>query len=481
MNVRLAVAILACAALFAQTPAERVSVHPKDTGTALVNPGMGWQFHHYDNGIRNYGVNLDPSDTVDEFPGLSSIYLRLAWSYIEPEEGKFDWSIVDTPAARWIAKGKQVAFRFTCSESSAGATPEWVRKAGAKGNMMNPRVGVDPNGRMWEVDFDDPIFLEKLDHFLAAAAARYDGSPDVAFIDVGSFGTWGEGHTYAASLIPYSAATIRRHIDLYKKNFKHTLIVANDDFVSQGRGLEAINYAREKGLGLRDDSILVSGGERAYLHAFLAPLFWTTVPVILESEHYGSSKSKGAWGDGSLYLQAIEEYHASYATVHWYPRQFLAEQRPLIDKINLRLGYRLQLLEASWPAEIHRGEPLAAGYQWRNAGVAPCLPGGYPAFTLKDAKNGIAGVFVDEDVNVRDFPVGAPGKAAIVTREAKTTSQESRPFTAWILPPATILKPGTYTVWISVGSRMGTPRIALPLDNEDGQRRYRLGEIRIVD
>ena len=481
MNVRLAVAILACAALFAQTPAERVSVHPKDTGTALVNPGMGWQFHHYDNGIRNYGVNLDPSDTVDEFPGLSSIYLRLAWSYIEPEEGKFDWSIVDTPAARWIAKGKQVAFRFTCSESSAGATPEWVRKAGAKGNMMNPRVGVDPNGRMWEVDFDDPIFLEKLDHFLAAAAARYDGSPDVAFIDVGSFGTWGEGHTYAASLIPYSAATIRRHIDLYKKNFKHTLIVANDDFVSQGRGLEAINYAREKGLGLRDDSILVSGGERAYLHAFLAPLFWTTVPVILESEHYGSSKSRGNWGDGSLYLQAIEEYHASYATVHWYPRQFLAEQRPLIDKINLRLGYRLQLLEASWPAEIHRGEPLAAGYQWRNAGVAPCLPGGYPAFTLKDAKNGIAGVFVDEDVNVRDFPVGAPGKAAIVTREAKTTSQESRPFTAWILPPATILKPGTYTVWISVGSRMGTPRIALPLDNEDGQRRYRLGEIRIVD
>jgi hypothetical protein len=481
MNVRLAVAILACAALFAQTPAERVTVHPKDTEAALVNPGMGWQFHHYDNGIRNYGVNLDPSDTVDEFPGLSSIYLRLAWSYIEPEEGKFDWSIVDTPAARWIAKGKQVAFRFTCSESSAGATPEWVRKAGAKGNMINPRVGVDPNGRMWEVDFDDPIFLEKLDHFLAAAAARYDGSPDVAFIDVGSFGTWGEGHTYAASLIPYSAATIRRHIDLYKKNFKHTLIVANDDFVSQGRGLEAINYARAQGLGLRDDSILVGGGERAYLHAFLAPLFWTTVPVILESEHYGSSKSRGNWGDGSLYLQAIEEYHASYATVHWYPRQFLAEQRPLIDKINLRLGYRLQLLEASWPAEIHRGEPLAAGYQWRNGGVAPCLPGGYPAFTLKDAKNGIVGVFVDEDVNVRDLPVGPPGKAATVTREAKTTSQESRPFTSWMLPPATILKPGTYTVWISVGSRMGTPRIALPLDNEDGQRRCRLGEIRIVD
>jgi hypothetical protein len=32
-----------------------------------------------------------------------------------------------------------------------------------------------------------------------------------------------------------------------------------------------------------------------------------------------------------------------------------------------------------------------------------------------------------------------------------------------------------------VGTRTGTPRIALPLDNEDGARRYKLGEIRILD
>src|ERR1039458_4687769 len=246
MRTKLILPALVLGALFGQTQVERIVVHRKDTGAALVNPGMGWQFHHYDNNIRSYGVNLDPSDTVDEFPGLSSIYLRLAWSFIEPEEGKFNWSIVDTPAARWIAKGKQVAFRFTCAEGSPYATPEWVRKAGAKGNLVNPGRGVSPDGRLWEPDFDDPIFLEKLDHFLAAAAARYDGNPEVAFIDVGSFGTWGEGHTYSGSLLPYSAATIRRHIDLYKKNFKHTLLVANDDLSNQGRGLEVIQYADRK-------------------------------------------------------------------------------------------------------------------------------------------------------------------------------------------------------------------------------------------
>jgi hypothetical protein len=45
----------------------------------------------------------------------------------------------------------------------------------------------------------------------------------------------------------------------------------------------------------------------------------------------------------------VEEYHASYMSIHWWPREFLQENRPVIEKINLRLGYRLQLRELSWP------------------------------------------------------------------------------------------------------------------------------------
>jgi hypothetical protein len=36
-------------------------------------------------------------------------------------------------------------------------------------------------------------------------------------------------------------------------------------------------------------------------------------------------------------------------------------------------------------------------------------------------------------------------------------------------------------LWVSAGTRTGTPKIALPLEGEDGQRRYKLGEVRIVD
>jgi hypothetical protein len=100
-------------------------IKPKDTGEILINPGMGWTMHFYSNVARNYGSKLEPSDTLEDCPGVSTVYLRLPWSYLEPEEGKYNWAILDTPAQRWIAKGKKIALRITCSENwMTYATPK---------------------------------------------------------------------------------------------------------------------------------------------------------------------------------------------------------------------------------------------------------------------------------------------------------------------------------------------------------------------
>ncbi len=470
-TIGVAAVILAAAGgpAFSQPSAERITVKPADIGVALENPGMGWVLHFYDNRPENYGSKLAPSDTVDDFPGLTVVYLRIPWSYIEPAEGQFNWAVVDSPAQRWIAKGKQVAFRFSCTESwMRWATPEWVAKAGAKGYDFVPRKGATPGGPYWEPDYDDPIFLAKLDRFLAAAAARYDGNPEVAFVDVGSFGVWGEGHTFASSRLPFTSQTVMRHIDLHKKHFRRTLLAANDDFVSQERGDGTIEYAARMGLTLRDDSILVQGGDKAYFHANFAQRFWRNLPVILESEHYGPSRDRGNWKDGSQYLQAVEDYHASYASIHWWPREFLDENKALIEKINRRLGYRLQLREASWPATVAVKSSFQFEARWANAGVAPCLPGGFPALTLKDAKGGIVGVFADEGFEVRTLPVGPPDKAEAVGRKVTFTLPYN-------------LLPGEYNVFVSVGTRTGTPQIALPLPNDDGCRRYRLGKMTVKE
>lgn len=575
-----------------------VTVRPVDTGVALENPGMGWVFHHYDNTIAGYGAPLGPTYTGSEFPGLTVAYLRLAWSYLEPEEGRFRWSVVDTPAQRYIAAGKRIAISLTCYEGDPNtpngryATPEWVRKAGAKGTMLEKEC--------WEPDYDDPVFLAKLERFLKAAGARYDGNPNVAFVDVATLGIWGEGHPIARQ---YGVATVKRHIDIHRRCFPRTLLAAQDDFstwfadgdlrkpgttrapmafmlpadaagkqydvfvglwspgdttrpdarlapavggpdrrVAAGRltvaadgtptfvpiraqertggeyavrvgGLSragrrqqidatwdvrvtpppavtpfmhfdrdgkiafsgwnmncdttSIQYARSVGCTLRDDSILVEPAPSAYYSDWLAKEFWPSAPVIIESGHYGYAKQIKAWGDGGEYLKAVEDYHASYVSIHADPHEFLAENGDLIRRMNLRIGYRLSLAEASWPETVASADGLEVSASWRNAGVAPCLPGGYPAYWLFGDKGQLLATLVDDATDVRALPVGPPGQAKVVTQTRR-----------FALPPD--LPAGVYEVRVSVGDRDGTPRIALPLPGDDGRRRYRLGAITVT-
>ena len=42
-------------------------------------------------------------------------------------------------------------------------------------------------------------------------------------------------------------------------------------------------------------------------------------------------------------------------------------------------------------------------------------------------------------------------------------------------------RPGACDVFVSVGRRDGTPGLELPLANGDGQRRYRVGTLRLVE
>jgi hypothetical protein len=60
---------------------EFITVKPFDNGKALVNPEMGWMLYFYSNLISNYGSKLAPSDTMDDFPGISTVFMRVPWSF----------------------------------------------------------------------------------------------------------------------------------------------------------------------------------------------------------------------------------------------------------------------------------------------------------------------------------------------------------------------------------------------------------------
>lgn len=448
-----------------------------DNGATLMNPMMGWTLYYYSHSPNSYAdAVLEPNDQLLDFPGISSVYMRLTWDLLEPEEGVFNWTVLDTPAQRWIDRGKQIAIRITCSESwHRWATPKWVHDAGAKGYFYDDGGQIHDDGELWEPDFNDHVFVDKLDRFLEAMARRYDGNPNVAYIDIGSFGLWGEGHTLGTK-IEYPDAVKIKHIDLHLKHFKKTLLAVSDDIIgaaAKGSDFPVTNYAIERGVTLRDDSILVSR-KIPYFHAELMSVCWPKLPVIIEHDHYAGWKSRGVWSGHHLY-NSVMDYHASYLSIQAPPREFLHDNRGHVERINRKLGYRLVVSEVQLPAEIAPDVPFRCRVTLGNDGVAPCYPGGYVCITLKDFTDAIVGVFVFDRFCVRNLKPA--GKDALAYQELTANFVVKWKINGLAAP--TRIPRGLGAAFLSIGQSDGTPVFQLPLDGNDGNNRYRIMDVRI--
>ncbi len=209
-------AVLAAAAALPQpTSAGEVVTNFKEVDDLHRNPGQGWM-------------------SFGRMPGreprlpCSVAYFRLDWADLEPEEGKPAWKPVDEAIAAWKARGARVAFRIMTANAHSGGTyssPKWLFDAGCK-SYEYTEGGSDPTkgGKRIprvEPDYADPLCLKKHGAFLRALGARYDGHPDVEFLDIGSYGIWGEWHTPH----PAPIEVRRRIVDLYVAAFQKTPLV----------------------------------------------------------------------------------------------------------------------------------------------------------------------------------------------------------------------------------------------------------------
>jgi len=198
------------------------------------------------------------------------------------------------------------------------ATPKWVVEAGAKGGFYRSGKKVGPDGP-WEPVFDDPVFIEKLENFLRTFGGRYDGKPWLRYVDIGSIGDWGEGHTHSGSRLEYGFELRKLHIDLHLKYFKKTKLVITDDYVYSIRDLKNRDklhrYILKQGISYRDDSPLVNGYVRGYADTYTvrSPEFfedaYLATPTVFELQHYGAVKNDGNWEvkKDHLYLNMPKE------------------------------------------------------------------------------------------------------------------------------------------------------------------------------
>ncbi|MBN1562055.1 DUF4832 domain-containing protein [candidate division KSB1 bacterium] len=459
-----------------------------DEHLALENPHKGWYHHFPDNHVNKYIIAND-SDLTD-FPGMDHLYIRLAWAYPEPLEGQFNWEIIDQLIEKLTAKGLGIAFRISCRETSSDraeqqyATPRWVMEAGAKGDYYRDgeRRGADGP---WEPVYDDPIFLEKLANFLRAFAARYDGQPWLRYVDIGSIGDWGEGHTHSGSRLHYNYDQRKLHIDLHLKYFRTSQLVVADDFVYSIANLRERQmmhqYILDNGITYRDDSILVN----YYVGAFPAtytvrsPEYFAAVyrqkPTVFELEHYATVKRQGNWlaepgsplaenGNGAtgadFFRGALALLHATYIGYHGYAQEWLADNPQLsIDLLN-RCGYWYFLHSAAMPDSI-AGDSLSLTLAWENRGVAPAYFPYDLVLRLDGPETFTATVLAG---NEKWLPI-----ENMIYKERYTISLPQR-------------LPGDYTLSVKLYSNQAHRTVFLALDPSrmDADHFYEIGQVRVL-
>lgn len=371
-----------------------------DTLRVLENPHKGWYHHVLDNQTEKYRVK----DRVlfDSFPGMDHLYIRLAWSFLEPREGEYDWHPIDEIVRGFVPDGYGISFAITSKETGKYpvvvgqekegvqyATPVWVEEAGAKG-VVTESDGI----RSWSPVWDDPVYLEKLDAFQKAFAARYDGCPWVRYVDIASIGEWGEGHTSYSTKVPPTVAEVKANLDIFARHFRKTKLVVTDDLLYYGKteaeADELYRYAVSKGMTVRDNSPMVQWYLEQNLDTwsvshpgFYDPLY-RTQPVIVELQHYGVVKDEGNWigknGEGILpaygysgadiVRNVIRTMHATYIGFHGYAEEWLTDNPDLSKELANRCGYWYFPVRASFPSRMKRGTN-SLSVCWLNKGVAP--------------------------------------------------------------------------------------------------------------
>lgn len=375
-GVRLSICLLlATAAVALGSEDSIVSVEPRPREGLLLNPGKGWSA----SGLPQW----HPREVLDL---LGMGVMRLDWASVEPQEGQYKWDTLDRFLDSWGRLGKVCNVGIMCANTHSRATegyvtPKWVFDAGARKIeiMLNPNQSTTGTpGRKIAPVFDDPIFLDRFANFLRVFAARYDGDPRIAVLDIRSYGNWGEAHMYPFGVPDISPEKFRQHVQMHLDAFKKTqLCLSRNAHLGRFGPLKPVfDWAvLEKHIAPRRDGICGnSDGSETAIGLGLAP------GVFELYDNYDGVKRRGWWdgqkdktGCGFTLEECIENGKPTWVDLSRGGEsglRMVRENRDLIERLTNRIGYHFHLQRVSYSRRIGQ-DGLDLELTWINQGVAP--------------------------------------------------------------------------------------------------------------
>jgi hypothetical protein len=354
----------------------------EDTGFLQI-PGVGWQTF-----FRT--AQDDPSMTGLPFKS-GCAYMRWTWGDLEPAEGQYAFEMIDEWLLRCRQANQALAFRVMLSwPGHEGTIPQWLIDKGIKYTYSE----CPEEGAHYEVDLEEPLVKELHEKLIRALGNRYDGHPDLALVDIGSVGLWGEWHNYCDPALMPSDAARKAIIDLYYEVFPNTPLTALVD------DRPNVLYANSKGRsGWRGDCWGNGPGpgvgwnhhkDSYWPMANLMPDGWKTGTVALEPcGTFGGypTPPKSVVDDAIAWHATFVQNKSHYIPANWLPE---------IEGLVMKLGFRLVLRDIDFDENVHPGSEIPVSMKWENLGIAPPYRDHRIAFRLKDESGNNKAVKITE-------------------------------------------------------------------------------------
>ena len=464
--MRSLVGLMGAAAVFAAA-VPVVTVRPAEIDDVLVNPGMGFMtFQRFNGDSLNQGLKWTEGYPIEyqappaslenkDHPATSIAYFRIYWKFVEPEEGRFNWPMLDRALATAKSRGQTLMLRIApYGTRDDNDVPPWYRAmAGGEGGkkLAEPK---------WRTDPEDPRYARYFGRAIREIGRRYDGHPDLESVDLAIVGAWGEG----AGAEKLSQKTREALVDAYLESFTRTpLVMMLTDAKTNGYAIA------KRAVGWRVDCLGDMGGFGNGKWSHMQDMYpqaivnfgmgdaWKKAPVSFEvcwvMQHW---KDKG-WDVDYIIDQSLK-WHISSFNAKSSPVP--AEWKTNVERWLKRMGYRFVLRKFTYPERVRRGGALEFASWWENKGVAPCYRR-YPlALRLRNASD------------TRVLPAGG---------DIRTWLPGDNLHDGSVMVPADAA-PGEYELSLAlVDAQSLTPRIRLAIAGVTPDGWYPMGAIRIAE
>jgi hypothetical protein len=447
------------------------------------------------------------------------VYKRYSWRKLEPDRGQYDFTnTIERDVQRAAAQGKKFALGILALSASPYSdddidVPDYLVQEMPQGFYFTKSKG----GRVYVPDWNDADFITRNNALIAALAAKYDGDKRIAWIDIRSYGNFGEWHLYDPIPYPYAPkgqnipedrssnykkefypmrsvsgstpatlATKRAIVDSYVDSFRRTqLCMMTPDTVGLSYALSRSPYigTRREGLGSQNFVNYIKqppDGSPDVLTILKER--WKTAPALCEFA--------GTWGLlngkevdlGKFTVDTIRQFHLCIASAN-FSHDHPTATRQNIENIGKTLGYRYRIARAVLEPVVTPASATTISYLWTNEGVSPIYSDWTIDVQLRDRITGTVLASQNSALQLRKLLPAGTALTQSDTRAALKAGPTWDTVKIWV--PANILSSlkgrNRVDVCVKISDRSGFfPPLPLAMDGKLADGAYRLGTIAVA-